>query len=157
MRREPSEPRYHGRPLPNAQTMTAAARIDTPALRVARPTNRLALLVDMYTNGLGVSVLARFADHDGFDGYILGIPGAPYHLEFTEERGVAATQAPSEDNLLVFYIADRREWQQRCAQMVAAGFRAVPSHNPYWDVAGRTFEDIDGYRVVLQNSRWNST
>jgi hypothetical protein len=38
--------------------------------------------------------------------------------------------------------------------MVAAGFRGVPSYNPYWDGHGRTFEDLDGYRVVLQHSDW---
>ena len=26
--------------------------------------------------------------------------------------------------------------------------------NPYWEIRGRTFEDLDGYRVVLQNSAW---
>jgi hypothetical protein len=30
----------------------------------------------------------------------------------------------------------------------------VPSANPYWDRKGRTFEDVDGYRVVLQNDVW---
>ena len=39
-------------------------------------------------------------------------------------------------------------------RMLAAGFRSVSSANPYWDVRGRTFEDLDGYRVVLQNSAW---
>jgi hypothetical protein len=136
--------------------MTAAAMTNPAALRVARPTNRLAVLVDMYSYGLGFSVLANFANHDGFDGCILGAPGAPYHIEFTQERGRVANRAPSKDNLLVFYIADRREWEHRCLRMLAAGFRSVVSHNPYWDVAGRTFEDVDGYRVVLQNSRWNS-
>jgi hypothetical protein len=38
--------------------------------------------------------------------------------------------------------------------MTSAGFREVPSNNPYWDLQGRTFEDIDGYRVVLQNAAW---
>lgn len=109
----------------------------------------------MYTCGLGFSVLAEFADHAGFDGYILGFPGAPYHIEFTEEYGQIAGGAPSKDSLLVFYIGDRREWEQRCARMIAARFHAVASHNPYWDVAGRTFEDIDGYRVVLQNTQWS--
>jgi hypothetical protein len=36
--------------------------------------------------------------------------------------------------------------------MLAAGFVPVPSFNPYWDRAGLTFEDPDGYRVVLQNA-----
>jgi hypothetical protein len=39
--------------------------------------------------------------------------------------------------------------------MLTAGFQAVPSYNPYWDRQGRTFADIDGYRVVLQNSAWS--
>lgn len=26
--------------------------------------------------------------------------------------------------------------------------------SPYWDVSGKTFEDIDGYRVVLQQREW---
>ncbi|WP_416171653.1 hypothetical protein [Haematobacter missouriensis] len=34
------------------------------------------------------------------------------------------------------------------------GHEPVPSFNPYWDRGGRTFEDPDGYRVVLQNAAW---
>jgi len=29
-----------------------------------------------------------------------------------------------------------------------------PTVIPYWDAHGRTFEDLDGYRVVLQNAAW---
>ena len=38
--------------------------------------------------------------------------------------------------------------------MQAAGFKVVPSFNPYWDPRGRTFEDPDGYRTVLQQAAW---
>jgi hypothetical protein len=38
--------------------------------------------------------------------------------------------------------------------MELAGYRAAPSFNPYWDRSGKTFEDPDGYRVVLENSSW---
>ena len=38
--------------------------------------------------------------------------------------------------------------------MSAAGFAAVSSFNPYWDVRGRTYQDPDGYRVVLQGEAW---
>ena len=41
-------------------------------MRVARPTDRLAAISDMYEKGLGVRVLAQFRDHEGFDGVILG-------------------------------------------------------------------------------------
>ena len=40
--------------------------------------------------------------------------------------------------------------------MLAAGFRRVGSINPYWETRGRTFEDLDGYRIVLQNAAWSS-
>ncbi|MUK48282.1 VOC family protein, partial [Aliivibrio fischeri] len=30
------------------------------------------------------------------------------------------------------------------------------SYNKYLDIVGKTFEDIDGYRIVLQNKEWNA-
>src|SRR5262245_23605927 len=126
-------------------------------LRVARPTNRLAEIARMYVDGLGLSVLAEFIDHDGFDGIVLGRTGDPYHLEFTSGGREGAGVAPSSDPLLVFYVPDVREWNRRCEQMIDARFRPVRSGNPYWDREGRTFEDLDGYRVVLQNSTWPET
>ena len=103
----------------------------------------------MYERGLGLSVLTTFINHDGFDGVILGRDGEPYHLEFTAKRGQLFGRAPSEDHLLVFYVEDEHEWDATCSAMVRAGFRRVESANPYWEVNGRTFEDLDGYRVVL--------
>jgi len=123
-------------------------------LRIARPTNRLRDVVRMYVEGLGIGVLAEFANHEGFDGVVLGRIGDTYHLEFTSQRGHEVSDAPSKDHLLVFYVPDVREWNRRCERMINAGFRSVRSYNPYWDMEGRTFEDIDGYRVVLQNAPW---
>ena len=120
-------------------------------LRVARPTDQLQSIAEMYERGLGLSVLATFTDHDGFDGVILGRESEPYHLEFTTKKGQLFGRAPSEDHLLVFYIADEREWDATCGEMLRAGFRRVESANPYWELHGRTFEDLDGYRVVLSN------
>ena len=54
----------------------------------------------------------------------------------------------------VFYLPDQDEWEASCARMLAAGFQRVPSYNPYWEAQGQTFEDLDGYRVVLQNAAW---
>jgi YycE-like N-terminal domain/YycE-like C-terminal domain len=123
-------------------------------MRVARPTDNLTAIVEMYGAGLGFSVLAEFRDHAGFDGLILGHPGQPYHLEFTSQRGHRVGNAPTQDHLLVFYLPDQRAWKEECARMVTAGFREVSSYNPYWDIQGRTFEDLDGYRVVLQQGAW---
>ena len=123
-------------------------------MRVARPTDNLAAIAAMYSKGLGFAVLSEFVDHQGFDGVILGHPGQPYHIELTTHRGHEVGKAPTQDHLLVFYIPDKHEWENACTQMSAAGFRAAPSYNPYWDLHGRTFEDLDGYRVVLQNEAW---
>lgn len=123
-------------------------------LRIARPTDNLEHVIRFYTEGVGLMVVGSFEDHEGFDGVILGIPGANYHLEFTRKRGHAAGRAPTQDNLLVFYINDRREWVQATERMSAAGYQPVTSFNPYWDRLGRTYEDPDGYRVVIQNQSW---
>ena len=123
-------------------------------LRVARPTDRLVEVVRFYQDGLGLERLDSFEDHEGFDGVMLGLPGAPYHLEFTRQHGHRAGRAPSADNLLVFYLPDAQEWRSAVDRLLAAGYASVPSFNPYWDRSGRTFEDPDGYRVVLQNAAW---
>jgi len=125
-------------------------------LRVARPTDHLERIVAMYRDGLGLEVLSSFRDHEGFHGTMLGRPGAEYHLEFTQQLGHSAGLAPTAENLLVFYLPDQAQWDAACARMLAAGFQAVASHNPYWERSGRTFEDIDGYRVVLENEAWPS-
>ena len=125
---------------------------EVPKLRVARPTDNLEALIRFYRDGLGLEILYRFENHDGFDGVMLGRPGAPYHFEFTHAHGHSAGRAPTQDNLLIFYLPDRAEWEKIVASMRAAGFEPVPSFNPYWDRQGLTFEDPDGYRIVLQNS-----
>jgi catechol 2,3-dioxygenase-like lactoylglutathione lyase family enzyme len=128
--------------------------ISTPVLRVARPSDRLEALVAFYERGLGFSLLGTFQDHDGFDGIILGKENAPYHFEFTRAHGHVAGRAPTMDNLLVFYIPDRNEWELAVQRMRDAGFEPVASFNSYWDRDGLTFEDPDGYRVVLQLAAW---
>lgn len=122
--------------------------------RVARPTDRLNEVIAFYREGLGLEQLAAFADHDGIDGAMLGFPGSAYHLEFTHTHGHEAGRAPTQDNLLVFYLPDRADWQKAVDRMKARGYEPVPSFNPFWDREGATFEDPDGYRVVLQNASW---
>lgn len=125
-------------------------------LRVARPTDNLAPLVRFYRDGLGFEVLYQFEGHDGFDGVMLGHGGAAFHLEFTRKAGHAAGRAPTEDNLLVFYLPDEGEWKEAVARMEQAGYSPVPPFNPYWGRKGKTFQDADGYRVVLQNAAWGA-
>ena len=125
-----------------------------PILRVARHTDNLSELLRFYRAGLGLQQLASFTAHNGFDGVMLGHPQAPYHMEFTHQPGHAVGRAPTADNLLVFYLPDLAAWQAAVQRMAAAGFAPVPAYNPYWDQLGHTFEDPDGYRVVLQQAAW---
>jgi len=125
-----------------------------PVLRVARPSDDIDALLPFYRDGLGLTVLYRFEDHDGFDGVMLGHDNAPYHFEFTRARGHTAGRAPTEDNLVIFFLPDADEWQAAVERMRSAGFAPIAAFNPYWDREGLTFEDPDGYRVVLQRAAW---
>jgi catechol 2,3-dioxygenase-like lactoylglutathione lyase family enzyme len=125
-------------------------------LRIARPTDNIPALVKFYREGLGFELLFEFKDHDGFDGVMLGHKSAPYHLEFTRKQGHPAGRAPTDENLLVFYLPDRAEFSRVVARLHDAGYKPVPAFNRYWEKSGKTFEDPDGYRVVLQNASWST-
>src|SRR5512146_2542440 len=103
-------------------------------LRVARPTDDIDALLPFHCDGLGMSVLYRFGDHDGFDGVMLGASGAPYHFEFTRAKDHLAGRAPTQDHLFVFYLPDRSAWRAAVDWMASAGFEPVQAFNPYWDV-----------------------
>lgn len=133
---------------PHNQTLRSAH------FRVARPTDRLKEVEAFYTKGLGFKVIGQFQDHDGFDGVMLGHDGAPYHLEFTSKHGHPSGKSPSQEHLLVFYLPDATEWQAVVERVESLGMSPVKSFNPYWDRNGRTYEDPDGYRIVLQNADW---
>lgn len=110
----------------------------------------------MYCQGLGLRVVSSFENHEGFDGVMLGLGGANYHFEFTYCRTDPVAPTPTPEDLVVYYIPAPAEWERVCSKMLAAGFKQVPSLNPYWELQGRTYEDHDGYRVVLQNAEWNN-
>ena len=121
-------------------------------LRVARPTDNLEAAVRFYKEGLGFEEIGAFQDHEGFDGVMLGFKGLGYHLEFTHHRGHKVGKAPTKDNLLVFYVKGEAAWKKAVQRLIDLGHQPVKSYNPYWDKSGKTFEDPDGYRIVLQLS-----
>jgi catechol 2,3-dioxygenase-like lactoylglutathione lyase family enzyme len=127
----------------------------TPVLRVARACSDLAQARRFYCDALGLSVLAEFADHDGFDGLIVGLPGAGWHLELVVEHG-ATVARPSAEDLIVLYEPDRAAYELRLQRLRAMGAAVVPSNNPYWDRCGVTFEGPDRYRTVLANRAWTA-
>ncbi len=77
-----------------------------------------------------------------------------YHFEFTQEKGSTAPFSSSPESLLVFYLPIQSDFNKIRNQMVNAGFNLVYSHNEYWDKHGCTFEDPEGYRVVLCKNEW---
>ena len=123
-------------------------------LRIARPTDQLHKVVDFYQNILGFSRLGEFKNHDGFDGIMMGHSDAPYHLEFTSQSNHSVGLAPSQDHLLVFYQPSFESWQSTIKKIEESGAAPVQSYNPYWDTNGRTYEDPDGYRIVIYNGTW---
>ena len=135
-------------------TASPVHAVSSAHLRIARPTDRLEDVVAFYKSVLGFLELGRFTDHDGFDGVMLGHPGMGYHLEFTHAHGHHIGNARTQENLLVFYIPDALEWQAVTKCIEDQGVLPVSAVNPYWDRNGRTYEDPDGYRVVIQNAEW---
>lgn len=143
-------------PDPDAEAARPAGPPGTvsPHLRVARPVSALDRAVRMYRQGLSLAVLGSFEDHEGFDGVMLGQAGASFHFEFTCSRRHPVAPSPTPEDLLVFYVPEPAAWEARCRQMADAGFAEVAPFNPYWSRLGRSYEDADGYRVVIQQAAW---
>lgn len=132
----------------------AVVEIVAPCLRIARPSRDPEAAAAFYAGAFGFDVLATFTDHAGIDGVILGHVGWPYHLEFTRRRGDPAVPRPTDEDLLVFYLPDRSGWRTAVQRVRDAGAPVVRSSNPWWNERGVTFEDPDGYRIVLENAPW---
>jgi catechol 2,3-dioxygenase-like lactoylglutathione lyase family enzyme len=121
-------------------------------LRVARHTEQLEALVHFYRDGLGLNELGRFEDHDDYAGVFLEVPGTGAHLELTA-GGVHGAPVPHPESLLVLYLGDEAAVHTVAARL---GVEPVAPANPYWGQHGLTFEDPDGFRVVLVPERWGA-
>jgi catechol 2,3-dioxygenase-like lactoylglutathione lyase family enzyme len=105
-----------------------------------------------YRDGLGLSEVGRFEDHDGYEGVFLEVPGTGAHLELTA-GGVLGAPVPHPETLVVLYLGDEQSVQAVAARLAA---EPVAPANPYWTEHGLTFEDPDGFRVVLVPERWQA-
>ncbi|MEA2418400.1 MAG: hypothetical protein QOE60_606 [Thermoleophilaceae bacterium] len=119
-------------------------------VRVARHTERLEEVVAFYRDGIGLSELGRFRDHDGYDGVFLELPGTGTQLELTAGGG-HGPPAPHPETLLVLYLGDEAAVEAVATRL---GAEPVPPANPYWADHGLTFEVPDGFRVVLVPERF---
>ena len=118
-------------------------------IRIARPTDKLQEVVAFYRDGLGLSVIGHFENHAGYTGVMLGMPDERFHLEFTHADSGSPSPAPTKDNLLVLYMPDLQSHKDALHRLNASGHKPVEPENPYWKLHGETFEDPDGWRVVL--------
>src|SRR5919107_4701672 len=112
-------------------------------LRVARHTERLDEVVAFYRDGIGLTEIGGFREHDGYDGVFLAVPGTGAHLEFTAGGGHGAPE-PHPESLVVLYLGD-----EDAVRTVASRLGADPitPDNPYWAAHALTFADPDGFRV----------
>ena len=120
--------------------------------RVARPTHQLDEIIRFYNKGLGLEIIDTFQNHEGYDGVMMGLPDASYHLEFTQHVHALPVPPPSDDNLLVFYLPDQQARDDIAARLFSMGYSEVEPENPYWKLQGITISDPDGWRIVLQNT-----
>ena len=119
-------------------------------LRVARHTERLNEVIGFYRDGLGLPEIGGFRNHDGYEGVFLEVPGTGAHLELTAGGGEGAP-APHPESLLVLYLGDDQAVKGVAARL---DVDPAPAANPYWAEHGVTFEDPDGFRIVLVPERW---
>lgn len=120
--------------------------------RVARSTHQLEKIIEFYNKGLGLEIVGSFANHEGYDGVMFGLPSVNYHLEFTQHKNATPILPPSEDNLLVFYIPKLEMRDEIVSRLGSMGYHEEEPENPYWKLNGITICDPDGWRIVLQNS-----
>ena len=118
-------------------------------IRFARPTDQLEDVLRFYEEGLGLRRIDSFDDHAGYGGVMLGLPGEDVHLELTTHAEGSPGPAPTRDNLLVLYMTDREAIAASRPACAPSVHEPVEPENPYWN-DDSTFEDPDGWRVVLR-------
>jgi len=123
-------------------------QLNTMKFRAARHTTDLNRIIDFYGRILGLKVLAQFKAHNNYDGVFLGPPGADWHLEFTVSD-ITPVHLPDDDDLLVFYAETITEFNSIKEKFIAENIKPSAPKNPYWEKNGITFEDPDGFRIVI--------
>ena len=118
-------------------------------VRVARPTRSLAAMRVFYADGLGLIEHGSFRDHDGYDGDIYATSDLRCEVEVTTHASEPGGPPPSGDHLLVFYVESRAELDAIDARLRALGHAPVEPVNPYWRGRAATYEDPDGWPVVV--------
>jgi GNAT superfamily N-acetyltransferase len=102
-------------------------------------------VTSFYRDCIGLPEVGRFADHDGYDGVFLDVPGTRAHLELTGGGNRAAPQ-PHAESLIVLYLETQAQIDVIAARVAQPP--VVPA-NPYWRSHAVAYEDPDGFQVLL--------
>jgi len=116
--------------------------------RVARHTVDLEPIIKFYKDILELEIIGEFKNHNNYDGVFLGKEGLDWHLEFTTSLDTP-DHDPDKDDLLVFYIESEKEYIKLKQRFENEGISPVVSKNPYWNENGSTYNDPDGFRIVI--------
>jgi GNAT superfamily N-acetyltransferase len=118
---------------------------DRRVLRIARHTDQLEAVTAFYRDRVGFPELGGFADHEGYDGVFLAVPGTGAHLELTSGGPHSAPQ-PHPESLLVLYLETQAEINAIATRIAQ---RPVVPANPYWRENALAFADPDGFQLLL--------
>lgn len=126
------------------------------AVRVARPTVDLDRIRWFYEHVVGLPLLGSFADHDGFDGAIFGLPDEGAQLELVRSPHDDVPVPTNEDALVLYHGAGAAR-AELIDRLRVAGTVEIsvddPALNPYWPRQGaHCFVDPDGYRLIVVGS-----
>ncbi|MFF1462872.1 VOC family protein [Streptomyces sp. NPDC058330] len=131
----------------------------TAHLRIARPSRDLEAAEVFWVAGLGLEVLYRH-EADGASGkhalLMVGRPDASWHLELVRDPAAPVDPRPTPEDLLVVYLGEPVP-DSLIERLGRHGGKRVPAHNPYWDTWGVTFQDPDGYLLVLSTRTWSNS
>lgn len=117
-------------------------------LRVARHTTNLDAIRKFYQGILGLEIIGTFESHGSYSGLFLGLKDQSWHLEFTVSDKVP-DHKPDEDDLLVFYTDTEAQYHKLVQRFAAEGIEPVNPKNSYWNENATTYQDPDGFRVVI--------
>ena len=105
-------------------------------------------MLNFYCGLLGLELITRFENHEGYDGIILGDGSNNWEVEFTSS-GDAPSHIPGTDDILVFYFDSREKYNSMLEKLKQEGLKQLIPSNPYWEIHGMTIADPDGFRVVI--------
>ena len=93
-------------------------------MRIARHTERLDEVVAFYRDGIGLTEIGAFRDHDSYDGVFLAVPGTGAHLELDPRAAGTALRR----RILNRFSCSTSVMMKRCrrSRRVSASIRSLP-------------------------------